>query len=150
METYTKRSTTPEVSDAHSIAELLRELREETVTLAKQEVALAKAEMKEKAGKIARNTVYLAVGGLVAYAGILFLLVCAMRALTLGLFYAGMAPVTAAWLSPLILGAVVFLIGAAMASKGLKAIKREPLVPEKTIQSIKEETSWTRAKIKEA
>ncbi|MFN7141201.1 MAG: phage holin family protein [Limisphaerales bacterium] len=155
METYVKRGTTPEFEaeathGRHSIADLLRELREESVTLVKQEVALAKTEMKEKAAKIGRNAAYLVVGGLIGYAGLIFLLFAGMRGLTLGLVAAGIQPETALWLSPLILGAVVVLIGVALAMKAWNAISEESLVPEKTIQSLKEETSWTRAKLKEA
>ncbi|MBA4148543.1 MAG: phage holin family protein [Verrucomicrobia bacterium] len=157
METYKStrgiRPETDERSEAqvgHSIADLLRELREETVTLARQEVALAKTEMKEKAGKLGRNVAYLAVGGLIAYAGLIFLLFAGMRGLTFGLVAGGMNPETALWLSPLIIGLVVLLIGVALAMKAKNAMARESLVPEKTIQSLKEETSWTRAKLKEA
>lgn len=159
METYNStRGIRPETAepvgeaqpDGHSIADLLRELREETVTLAKQEVALAKAEMKEKTGKLGRNAAYFGVGGLIAYAGLIFLLFAGMRLLTLGLVRAGINSETALWLSPAILGLVVILIGTALIMKAKKAMSSESLVPKKTIQSLKEESSWTRAKLKEA
>jgi len=157
METYqSTRGIRPEVQspsgapDGHSIADLLRELREESVTLAKQEITLAKTEMKEKAGKFGRNAAYLLVGGLIGYAGLIFLLFAGMRLLTIGLERAGINPETALWLSPAIIGLAVILIGAILAMKAWHAISRDSLVPEKTIQSLKEETSWTRAKLKEA
>jgi hypothetical protein len=150
METYATRGIRPETEERHSIADLLRELREESVTLVKQEVALAKTEMKEKGAKLGRNAAYLAAGGLIGYAGLIFLLFAGMRLLTLGLVRAGIDPAIAAWLSPAILGTAVLLIGVILAVKAWKTISHESLIPEKTIQSIKEETSWTRAKLKEA
>jgi hypothetical protein len=148
METYTSYRR-PEVHDGHTIAELLRDLREETVTLAKQEVALAKSEMKEKAAIVTRNVVYIAAGGLVAYAGLIFLIFAGMRLLTFGLINAGFAASTAAWLSPALIGLVVAIIGGVLILKGKRAFSKETLVPKKTIQSIKEETSWTRTKLRE-
>src|SRR5688500_2873678 len=134
METYkTTRGIRPEtqeqpgVQDGHSIADLLRELREETVTLAKQEAALAKTETKEKAGKFGRNAAYLVVGGLIAYAGLIFLLFAGMRLLTIGLERAGNSPETALWLSPAIIGLVVILIGAILVMKAKSALSRESL-----------------------
>lgn len=153
MDTYVQRGTRPETAaeeDGHSIAYLLRELREETFTLAKQEVALAKTEMKEKVSKIGRNATYLGIGALIGYAGVIFLLFAAVRGITVALTNAGISPDTALWLSPLIVGAAVLIIGLALVFKGKNGIAKEKLVPEKTIQSIKEETSWTRTKIKEA
>jgi len=150
MRYSTYERTEPETHDGHSIADLLRELREETMTLAKQEIALAKTEMKEKTSKLTRNAVYMAIGGLVAYAGFIFLLVAGMRLLNVGLINAGVTPETVAWLSPAILGLVVALIGAIFIMKAKSAFSRESLVPEKTIQSLKEDSSWTRTKLKEA
>jgi hypothetical protein len=64
--------------DGRSMVELLKELRDETVTLMRQEVALAKVELSEKAVRYGRNIAYLAIGGLILYAGLLFLLAAAM------------------------------------------------------------------------
>ena len=50
-------------SDNRSIFGLLRELRDELGTLFRQEVALAKTEVSEKADLAKRNSIYIAVGG---------------------------------------------------------------------------------------
>jgi hypothetical protein len=63
---------------------------------------------------------------------------------------AGVAAATAAWMGPLILGLVVAVIGAILIMKAWHTFSEESIVPEKTIQSFKEDTSWTRAKLKEA
>src|SRR5687767_11341854 len=57
-----------------SIADLLKELRDESSNLLRQEVALAKTEMAEKAADYGKNAASIATGGAVAYAGALLLL----------------------------------------------------------------------------
>lgn len=150
MRYSTYERTEPETHDGHTIADLLRELREETMTLAKQEIALAKTEMKEKTSKLTRNAVYLGIGSLVAYAGFIFLLVAGMRLISVGLVNAGVSAETVAWLSPAILGLAVVIIGAILIMKAKSAFSRESLMPKKTIQSLKEDSSWTRTKLTEA
>src|SRR5205085_8954638 len=60
--------------DERGLRALIGDLSREIATLARQEVALAKAELSEKAAVAARNAMYIAIGGLVAYAGFLVLL----------------------------------------------------------------------------
>jgi len=148
--TYGNRTSTTHEHNGHTITELLRDLREESVTLVKQEVTLATTELKENASKLVRNVVYLAIGGLIAYAGFIFLLTAAMRGISAALLARGMDPLLVAWLSPAIIGLVVVIIGAVLILKGKSAMSKESLVPKKTIQSLKEDKSWTQAKIKEA
>jgi hypothetical protein len=144
METETK------THELHSIPELLRELREESSTLFRQEIALAKTEVKEKASKLSRNAIYLVAGGVVAYSGLIFILLAVTRLISVGLVAAGMEAATAAWVGPLILGLLVAIIGTAMLMKGKRTLAEESLVPEKTLQSLKEDKSWTRAKVQQA
>jgi uncharacterized integral membrane protein len=139
-----------QTQEMRSIPELIRELREESAVLVRQEVELAKTELGEKASTFGRNAAYLAIGGAVAYAGLIFLLFAVMRLITVGLQSAGVAAATAVWLSPLILGLIVALIGGALIMKSWRTFSHESIVPEKTIQSLKEDTSWTRTKLKEA
>ena len=134
----------------HSLGGLIRELRDETTTLLRQEVALAKTEMSEKASKFGRNAAYLAVGGLVAYAGLMFILLTLMRLTSLGLLSAGLSAATTAWLAPAIIGVVVAIIGYALVQKAINTFSRESLAPEKTIQSLKEDKQWTQEKLSRA
>ena len=99
---------------------------------------------------LGRNVGYLAIGGLIAYAGLIFLLFAGMRLLSVGLINAGLDAQLVAWLSPAIIGLAVITIGAVLILKAKSAFSKESLMPKKTIQSIKEETSWTRAKLNEA
>ena len=125
-----------------SIGSLFKELRDEMTTLLRQEVALAKTEMGEKLSKASRNAVYIAVGGAICFAGLLFLLVGVSALAYIGLVYAGLSHYLAGWLAPVITGAVVAIIGYAMLQKGISTLKRMSLAPEKTIDSLKEDKQW--------
>jgi len=134
----------------HSLASLIRELRDESTTLLRQEVALAKTEMAEKAAMIGRNSIYLAIGGLVAYAGLIFILVSVMRLIWLGLLRAGLTDSVAQWLAPAIVGLIVAGIGYGLIQKAKSTLSRESITPTKTIQSLKEDKQWTQEKFSRA
>ena len=119
-----------------SLGELLAELMRETTTLVRQEVTLAKNEMTQKAAVVGRNVGALAVGGAVAYAGLLAII----AALILMLIHAGMP----AWGAALLVGVVVAAVGGALVSKGLAALKRQDLVPRQTVETLKEDAQWAK------
>ncbi|MEN6465840.1 MAG: phage holin family protein, partial [Syntrophaceae bacterium] len=60
--------------DEQSLGELFGEFTAEMRTLVRDEVDLAKAEMTGKLTQVKRDIAYLAVGGLIAYAGLLGLI----------------------------------------------------------------------------
>jgi len=83
----------PESKD-RSLKQIVSDLRTDGALLVRQEIALAKAELKEKAALFAG-------AGLLAYAGLLAL----FAALVLGLIAIGVV----AWLAPLSVGVLVLL-----------------------------------------
>src|SRR4030095_13523463 len=74
--------------DQVNILDLVKSLRDDTTGLIRDEVALAKTEIGEKVATASRNVGYLAVGALVAYAGVIFLLV-AVSFILRAMFLAG-------------------------------------------------------------
>ena len=60
--------------DDRSLGELFSELAQDTSTLVRKEVQLAKTEMSQKASRVGKDVGFLAVGGAVAYAGLLAVL----------------------------------------------------------------------------
>jgi hypothetical protein len=111
-----------------SLGDLFSELSRETSTLIRQEVALAKSEMTDKATTVGKNVGFLAVGGAVAYAGFLVLLGALVIILALFLPW---------WLSALIVGFVVAAVGYALVQKGLSTLKQVDMAPRETIDSLK-------------
>ncbi|HEX6862114.1 MAG TPA: phage holin family protein [Thermoanaerobaculia bacterium] len=133
--------------DDRSLGQILRDLREETTQLLRQEVDLAKTEISEKMSRLGTNLGSVATGGAVLFAGALVLL----AALTLGLialFSQFMDRDVAMWLAPLLVGGVLAFIGYGMVKKALQALKQEGIAPQRTTQSLKENKEWLTAKMK--
>jgi len=125
--------------DERSLGDLFAELARETSALVRQEVALAKTEMTQKATQVGRDVGIIGVGGAIAYAGFLAL----VAALILGL-----GQLMPLWLSALIVGLVVAGIGYVLVQRGLTALKREDLTPRQTIESLKEDTQWAKEQVR--
>jgi tetrahydromethanopterin S-methyltransferase subunit G len=128
-----------ETGDDRSLGELLGDLAQQTATLARQEVELAKTEMSQKAAQVGRDIGFLAVGGAVAYAGFLAILAALIVALA--------ANGVPWWLAALLVGVVVAGIGYVLVQKGLAALRRADLAPRQTIETLKEDKDWAKEQI---
>jgi uncharacterized membrane protein len=104
-------------SKDRSLKQVVSDLRTDAGLLVRQEIALAKAELKETAAGIAKQAALYAGAGLLAYAGLLVL--CA--ALVLGLIAIGVV----AWLAALSVGVLV-LLGAVFLVQRARAGKDQP------------------------
>ena len=135
-----------ERKDDRSIGQLLKELTQESSTLLKQEVDLAKTEMSEKASRIGTNLGEVAVGGAVAFLGAIALLLFAISALG-SLLSKFMSPGIAVWLAPLIVGGILAAVGYSLIKKALETLKHESLTPKRTTQSLQENKEWLKEKI---
>lgn len=121
--------------DERSLGDLFAELARETGSLVRQEVALAKTEMTQKAAQVGRDVGVVGVGGAIAYAG--FLALVAALILALG----QLVPL---WLSALIVGLVVAVVGYVVIQTGIGALKRADLAPRETIETLKEDAEWAK------
>ena len=99
----------------------------------RQEIALAKAELTQKATKLGKNTAYLAVGGAVAYAA--FLAVMAALIFALG-------EALPLWAAALIIGIVFGVVAAILIYEGINKLKRMNLAPRQTVETLKEDAQW--------
>lgn len=136
----------PAVQEERSIGQLLKELRDETTTLLRQEVDLAKTEMSEKASRFGTNVGALALGGAVLFLGALALLAAVVYGLT-SLLDQFMSVGVAIWLAPLLVGLVLAGIGYSLTRKALDTLRHESLAPRKTAQSLQENKEWLKSKM---
>jgi hypothetical protein len=120
------------------LSELFSDLVTETSNLVRNEVALAKVEITNKASKIGKNIGSLVIGGAVAYAGVL-----AVGAAVIML----LGRVIPMWLSALIVGLIVVGIAWLMISKAMTELQRVDLKPEATVESVKEDAQWIKDQI---
>jgi len=136
----------PAVQEDRSIGQLLKELRDETTTLLRQEVDLAKTEMGEKASRVGSNLGSLALGGGVAFLGALALLAAVVYGLT-SLLDQFMSVGVAIWLAPLIVGIVLAAVGYSLLNKALATLRQESLTPRRTTQTLQENKDWLKSKM---
>ncbi len=115
------------------LSELFNELLNEISVLMRQEWQLARAEMSQKARSAGTDVAMLVVGGAVVYAGFLALVAALILAIANALAW---------WLSALIVGVAVAACGGALIYYGLNALRRGDLVPERTVQSLREDARW--------
>ena len=129
---YPERTTppAPQRSPEPSLSELVSDLRQETTELFRKEVQLARIELSEAVARLVTGISVSAIGGAVAYAGLLFLLAAA----AFGLDTAIKTP----WLSAAIVGAATIVIGGICVAIG-KA-KLTHLTPDRSLQSLKQDT----------
>jgi hypothetical protein len=114
---------------------LLTELAQETTTLVRKEVELAKAEVSEKVSQATTGAVSLVAGGLVAFAGLIFLLLAAT-------YY--LATMMEPWLAALIVGGVVTLIGVILVAMGKSRLNARNLQPTRTLATLQDDKRWAK------
>jgi hypothetical protein len=130
-----------------SIPELIKQLREESTLLLREEVALAKKEIGEKISSSVLNLSYVVAGVLVAYCATIFLLLSISSLISMGFRTHGVGVGWSIFLSLLIVGVVVGIISIAIIIKGSEKLKKLSLVPKKTIETLKEDKIWAQNKI---
>ena len=125
-------------ADERSIQDVVRDIVADIQNIVRSEIKLAKIELGETARGARSSAIALVGGGLIGIYAIGFVLLAAMFALEI---------VLPGWLAALIVG-VVLAIGAAIGlSAGLKRLKTLRM-PEKTIQTVKEDFQWTKEQAK--
>jgi drug/metabolite transporter (DMT)-like permease len=118
-----------------SVAALLSDLASETAMLVRQEIALLKAELREKLARLGQGVGALAAGGLVAFSGWLALLAAAVLSLS---------NLVEPWLAALIVGVVVLALGAGLLFFGKSRLDADALALRRTINSLREDEAWIR------
>jgi putative superfamily III holin-X len=122
-----------------SIGQLIGEVAGDVSKLFRQEVALAKAEMKEEAVKAGK------AGGMLAAAGFAGYMVAVL--LSLAVVFALGAVMPLGWAAVIV--AVAWAIaGAVLYATGRQRIKQVDPVPRQTIETLKEDGQWLRDQTK--
>jgi Putative Actinobacterial Holin-X, holin superfamily III len=125
--------------DNKPLGDLFADLATEMSNLVRQEVALAKVEVGQKAKHIGRNVGYLVVGGAVAYAAMLAVIAAIIMLL---------ARVLPNWGATLLVGVLVAGIGWLLIGKALSALQQTDMTPRETVETLKEDATWMKQQIK--
>lgn len=122
--------------DDRSLGQIVGDLSHDLTTLVKQELELARTELKEEATKAGKGA------GMLGGAGVAGLLALMLGSFALAYLLDNWMPVELAFLIVTILWAIV---GAVLAARGRKELKNaNPQLPE-TQQTLKEDAAWARA-----
>ena len=136
-----------ETAQSNSIIGLLRELKDEAATLVRQQVTLAKVELKENVARVGGHVAQIAVGGVVTLLGSIVLLIGVGHLVEMLLIRAGLSEEAARWLGPTIVGVIVAIIGWVMLARARKALADDPIAPRKTVETLKEDQTWAQNKL---
>ena len=123
-------------TDQRSLGEVVSDLSTDLSTLMKQEVQLAKVELKDEASKVGKGAGMLGGAGLAGWFVLLFL------SLALTFLLDNWLPVEAAALITAGIWAVVAAVLAVIGRKELR--EANPQLPQ-TQQSLKEDVQWAKA-----
>lgn len=122
--------------------ELLKQLSDQTTTLVRQEIELAKLELQEKGKKAGVGA------GMFGGAGAVGLY--ALGALTATIILA-LATFLPGWVAALIVTVVYGAIAGVLALRGKAEIKQAtPPVPEQAVETTKEDARWAKSKAQSA
>jgi MFS family permease len=124
-----------------SMAELVRQLSDQTTLLARQEVTLAKAELAEKGKRAGVGAGMFGGAGLVgAYAVGAFVAAAIL----------GLATAVDGWLAALIVGLVLAAVAGVLALVGKNRVQEAtPPLPEEAISSAKQDVETVKARAQE-
>src|SRR5829696_10044106 len=117
------------------IGELVKELSQQTSTLVRKEIELARAEVQQK-GKLAGKGAGLLAGA--AVAGLLMLV--ALTATLIALLDEAMAT----WIAALIVTALWAIIALVLAKTGQKALQNATPPAPQTVETVKEDIQWAK------
>ncbi|CAM3826117.1 phage holin family protein [Nocardioides zeicaulis] len=122
--------------DERSLGQIVGDLTHDMTTLVKQELDLARTEMKQEAARAGKGA------GMLGGAGVAGLLALILASFALSYLLDNWMPVELAFLLTTLLWAIVAAVLAARGRAELK--KSNPQLP-KTQQTLKEDAAWARA-----
>jgi uncharacterized membrane protein YqjE len=128
--------------DERPVGELMKELSEQTTTLVRKEIELAKVELSEKGKRAGAGAGMFGGAGLLGVFAFGCLTACVVLAL---------ATAVADWLAALIVAVVYAAVAGVIALAGRRQLRRAtPPVPEQAVDTTKEDVEWVKTRVKNA
>jgi uncharacterized membrane protein YqjE len=116
-----------------SVGEILANISNDLSQLFRQEIELAKAELREEAGKTGKAAGMLGGAGFAGYLAVVLLSFAAVF---------GLANIIDAGWAALIVAVVWAVIGAVLYANGRKKLKTVDPMPRRTVDTLKEDAQW--------
>ena len=121
------------------LSTLFSELTQETMSLFRKEIQLARSELTDKARQAGRGATEIAIGAVL-------LLVAAGTLAAAAIL--GLSQMMQPWLAALIVTGVLALIGGILVASGLSNIKSDNLAPRRTMDSLRDNTRWAKEQLR--
>lgn len=118
--------------DDRTVREIISEVSGDFTALVREEMALAKTELRQGFKQFARGAAFLLVAAFIVNAGFLALVASLV---------VGLANAMAIWLSAFIVGLVLAIVGAFLLMKGVGDMKNAELKPERTVKTLREDAN---------
>lgn len=122
-----------------SFSDVLQDIVGNIQQIVRAEVRLAQVEIKEKANRASKPLSVLVAGAVLGLYGLGFLLLAVVYGLSL---------VLPAWAAAVIVGVIMAIIAGGLVASGFTKLKEINPVPEKTVQTMKENAQWAKEQTK--
>jgi membrane protein len=141
MRRFDLDDASPEGGEDRSLGSLFRDLSADASVLIRQEVTLAKTEMRRNVGAIARDVGNMAMWGVVAALGGLVMV---------AFLVAGLGDLLDNyWLAALIVGLAFIALGALMALRSLRHLRTVQMKPQETVATLLDTQAWAQGEAAE-
>ncbi|WP_419899132.1 phage holin family protein [Roseomonas sp. USHLN139] len=127
--------------NARGLPDLVGNLLEQTTTLLRQEIQLARAEFSEKMARVVQAAVAIGLAAAMLLAAVVILLQAVVAALV---DHGGLQP----WLAGVIVGLVVALVAWLMLRSGQARLRAASLVPERTATQLSRDASLAKEAVR--
>jgi membrane protein len=141
MRRFDVDDASPEGGEDRSLGSLFRDLSADASVLIRQEVTLAKTEMRRNVGALAHDVGNMAMWGVVAALG--GLVMVAFLVVWLGDLLDNY------WLAALIVGLAFIALGAFMALRSLRHLRTVQMKPQETVATLRDTQAWAQGEAAE-
>jgi len=121
------------VAADRSISDVLQDIVRNVQDILRSEVRLAKAEIRQEATKAASSALWVALGLVGVVSAWMFLLWSAAYALS---------AILPMWAATLVIAVAMAAVGSVLIAAGFRRFARVTPMPERTIESLKENFEW--------
>ena len=121
------------MAEERSVSDVFQDILRNLQEMVRSEIRLAKVEIRGEVKQAVSSGVWIAAGGVAATSAWIFLLWALAYAL---------ATRMSMWAATLIVGLLMGAVAAALIMGGIRRAKRIHPIPERTVESVKENLEW--------
>lgn len=121
------------MAEERAVSQVLQDILRNLQEIVRSEVRLAKVEIREEIKQAAFSGAWIAAGAVAAVSAWIFLLWTVVYAL---------ATAMSTWVATLLVAVVMACAGALLIMSGIRKARRIQPIPERTVESVKENLEW--------